>query len=122
MQVILFSLQGAVILFHIVVWIGENKSVGSESNSTWLKTSRYSTIGIFSMFLFVYLIVLIFLTLRLKQYFPNFYQKEKWSIFVANGAIIFAIVSRISTNLWYLNNVEEIGVSYNSNTWLFPTY
>jgi hypothetical protein len=121
---VLIVVQMIVIIFHMVVIIGENLTTpyGSEANKVWIKVARYSTIGWFSLFLVVYLAVFFILTRRLKQYFPKFYEKERMKIFVANGCIILAIIMRILLNIWYLNNMQEVNDSYNNNTWLFPMY
>ena len=122
MKWILWGVQSIVLTFFVVVWIGENSTLGSDSNPKWLKFSRYTTIGIFSAFLVVYLGVLVVLTKRLRLYFPKFYKQEKLNIVFATGAILVAIVSRVSTNIWYIYNSDEINDSYNKNTWLFPNY
>ena len=62
MKWILWGVQGVVLTFFTVVWIGENSTFGSDSNPMWLKLSRYTTIGIFSLFLVVYLSVLVIIT------------------------------------------------------------
>jgi hypothetical protein len=113
----------AVFGYFIVVWIGENTTVyGTPENKFWLTMSRYSTIGLFSLFLLVYILVLVVLSRRLKKYFPKFFQQEKFKIILATGAIVLAIVSRIATNIWLINNVEEINNSFDDNSWLYPAY
>ena len=122
MKWILWGVQSVVLTFFVVVWIGENSTTGSDSNPKWLKFSRYTTIGIFSLFLVVYLGVLVVITKRLRLYFPKFYKQEKLKIVFATGAILVAIVSRVATNIWYIYNTDKITESYNANTWLFPNY
>ena len=73
MKIILYCIQAAVLTFFVVIWIGENTSIGTENNSKWLLISRYTTIGLFSLFLLVYICVLLILTRRLMMYFPKFY-------------------------------------------------
>ena len=70
--------------------------------------SRYSIIAMFGLFLVVYTTILFVLSRRLKKYFPKFYEKERLKIFVANGIIILAIITRVSVNLWYLNHLQDI--------------
>ena len=95
---------------------------GTDLNKTWLQTFRYFTITIFSSFLIVYVGTLLWLTLRLKLYFPNFYQKEKVKIFVTNGCIIIAIIARISNNFFLALFKNEIDISYDEGTWFYPMY
>jgi magnesium-transporting ATPase (P-type) len=122
MKCILWGVQGVVLTFFVVVWIGENTTIGSDANPKWLKFSRYTTIGIFSWFLVVYLGVQLVLTKRVRLYFPKFYKQEKLNIVFATGAILVAIVSRVASNIWYIYNSDKINDSYNKNTWLFPNY
>lgn len=76
----------------------------------------------FAVFLIVYLSVLFILTRRLQKYFPKFFEKERLKIILTNGIIVIAIVSRVSVNIWYLNHLQDIDISFNEGTWLFPIY
>jgi hypothetical protein len=95
---------------------------GTEAITHVRLASRYSIIAMFGLFFVVYTSVLFVLSRRLKKYFPKFYEKESLKIFVANGIIILAIVSRVSVNLWYLNHLQDIEDSSADGSWLYPAY
>ena len=123
MKWILWTVQFIVFALFAVAWIGENLSdYDDPKNKKWRMFSRQCTISLYSIFLAVYIGVLIVLTRRLIQHFPKFYSQEKFKIFGATGAIILAIICRIGLNIWYIYNVDTIDDSYNHNTWLFPIY
>ena len=84
--------------------------------------SRYFIITMFAIFLVVYTFVLVFLSRRLKKYFPKFYEKEHLKIFLTTGIIILAIVSRITVNTWLINHLQDIEDSLNNGDWLYPGY
>ena len=92
------------------------------SGSNWRDFLRHSIIALFTLFLVLYICVLIVLVLRLKKYFPKYFMKEKGKIIISTGGISVAIITRISTNIWYSYCKEDFNVSYNTNTWLFPIY
>lgn len=95
---------------------------GTDAITNVKLASRYSIIAMFGLFLVVYISVLFVLSRRLKTYFPKFYEKERLKIFVANGIIILAIVSRVTVNLWYLNHLQDIEDSAEDGSWLYPGY
>ena len=76
----------------------------------------------FAIFLVVYISVLLFLSRRLKKYFPKFFEKERLKIFLATGIIIISIVSRITVNTWLLYHSQDIDDSLNNGDWLYPGY
>lgn len=95
---------------------------GSDSNTMWVKTLKYYTISLFTLFLVIYIIILYMLTTRLKRYFPKFYLKESTKIYTSNGIIIFSIVSRISVNVYSTIYQSEMDISYGAGTWFYPLY
>lgn len=78
------------------------------------------TVSVFSCFLVFYVTVSIILTYRLKQHFPKFYKKEKKSLFISMGIIIFSIIARILLNVLLAQIKDAMDDSYNQSTWLFP--
>jgi hypothetical protein len=98
---VLIGVQCGVLALFISLDIGVLAIDGEEKSSVYLlKTLKYLVIGLFSVFLVVYILVLYKLTSRLRRYFPKFYLKEKRKIFTSNGVIIVSIIARISTNIF----------------------
>jgi len=93
---------------------------GTTVNIKWLRFLRLFTVTTFSAFLLVYIGVLYLLTSRLMLYFPKFYLKERKSIFLTTGIIIFSIFARILNNIMLFFFQHEIDESYDHATWLFP--
>ena len=93
----LIIVQVGVILLSLVFMIAILITSGP-MNDIWIKTQKYYTIALFSVFFLVYVALLITLAIRLKKNFRSFYIKERSRIFLVNGVIMFAILARIGMN------------------------
>jgi len=93
-----------------------------EKYKKWMKYEHNFNMGLFLIFLGLYITTLILLTQRLKKLFPSFYQKEKKKLYIASFSIIFSIIARVAINFIY--SIQEVWdalqKSYDLNTWAFP--
>jgi hypothetical protein len=86
--------------------------------------STYLVIGMFGVFLILYIVVAVLVTRSLKKFYPKFYLRERTRILSATLSMIFSIVARIVFNFVQdLKSVDEaLSISELNNTWLYPLF
>lgn len=86
--------------------------------------SQNFTVAIFSIFFLTYIVVLRILTQKLSAHYPQFYLREKHSIYLSTCTIIIALSLRIGINLMLnFDGVwDALQDSFAHNTWLYPVY
>lgn len=121
-------IQSLVIVVSSVFVIGilatsvKTQEDSTDSNDDWKRADYLFIYSTFTLFLIVYVAVLIMLVKRLKRHFPSFYLKERKQILIASVSVIISLVARIGINILYsFDSVNDaLDDSYTEDTWLFP--